>query len=265
MTDLKLVGRGRTADIFAWSPGQVLKLFHAGWREEQAAREARLTHAVHSAGLPVPAVADVDIIELDGRYGFVCERIDGPTLLSAMTAKPWTLFRAARLLAELHLKISACTVPGLASQHQALHDAIASVVSLSIAMRHAAQQVLSQLPDGDRLCHGDFHPDNVVLSQHGPVIIDWVTATRGNPLGDAMRTSMLLTVASPNGPALQRWLIRCGRAVFHHMYLRHYAAQQHILPANVVAWAKPIYAARLAEGIAEEHDSLMKLVAQHMA
>jgi aminoglycoside phosphotransferase (APT) family kinase protein len=29
--------------------------------------------------------------------------------------------------------------------------------------------------------HGDFHPGNVVLTQRGPVVIDWRNTTEGPP------------------------------------------------------------------------------------
>ncbi len=260
MSDLKLLGRGRTADVFVWAPGHVLKLFHAGRSADEAAQEARLTCAVYAAGLPVPQVEDMDIVEHAGRYGFVCEQITGPTLLSEMTMKPWTLFRAAHLLAELQVKISACSVPGLPSQRKKLQHAIASAQQLSPIARQAAQHALAQLPDGTQLCHGDFHPDNVMLTQRGPVILDWAAATCGNALGDVMRTSMLLRSASPTGSAAQRRLIQLGRALFHQLYLRRYLSRQRHSVADVNTWALPIYAARLKEGILDERDLLERLV-----
>ena len=49
---------------------------------------------------------------------------------------------------------------------------------------------LAGLPDGDQLCHGDFRPDNLVLTASGPVVLDWMTATRGVPVADVVRTLM---------------------------------------------------------------------------
>ena len=39
-------------------------------------------------------------------------------------------------------------------------------------------------PERPALCHGDFHPFNVMLSPRGPIVIDWNNAHIGNPLED---------------------------------------------------------------------------------
>jgi len=35
---------------------------------------------------------------------------------------------------------------------------------------------LRQMPDGDHLCHGDFHPRNVLDEAPQPIVIDWPNA-----------------------------------------------------------------------------------------
>ena len=44
------IGEGATADIHAWAPGQVLKLFKAGVPQQFSWHEARMTRAVFAAG-----------------------------------------------------------------------------------------------------------------------------------------------------------------------------------------------------------------------
>ncbi len=40
------------------------------------------------------------------------------------------------------------------------------------------QDQYNALPDGDIFCHGNFHPDNVILTFGHPVLIDWPGAKR---------------------------------------------------------------------------------------
>ena len=47
-------------------------------------------------------------------------------------------------------------------------------------------------PDGDRLCHGDFHPMNILGDVSQPVIIDWPDARRGDPAADVCRSYLLM-------------------------------------------------------------------------
>jgi hypothetical protein len=61
------INQGGTADIHAWAPGQVVKLFKEGFPPELGQQEARMTRAVFAAGVPAPEVFGE--VTLDGRFG----------------------------------------------------------------------------------------------------------------------------------------------------------------------------------------------------
>ncbi len=188
-----LVGRGFTADVYAWGPGRVLKLFHPGQDRERSEREFRTTRAVHAAGLPVPAAHE--LVEVAGRWGVVFERVEGPSLLDHVRARPWTLPWSVRLLAELHTRVHRCPAPGgLPTHRESIADRI-TAAPLSAEARAAARRRLAALPDGEVVCHGDFHPGNVLVTRRGPMIIDWGRAARGHPLGDVACTARLIRTA----------------------------------------------------------------------
>ena len=73
------IGEGACADVHAWAPGQVVKLFKAGVRRRVSWWEAQMTRAVFAAGSPAPEV--LGEVTLEGRFGIVLPRLDGPTLL----------------------------------------------------------------------------------------------------------------------------------------------------------------------------------------
>jgi uncharacterized protein (TIGR02172 family) len=203
---------GRTAEIYTWEGGWILKLFRAGWPIARMEHEAHIARTVHTAGLPVPAVGDV--VELHGRLGLLYARVEGPSLLARCRTKPWTLWQSARLLADLHATMHACRVPALPSQRQQLTQRLREAAGLPSTLREAALQVLHTLPDADRVCHGDFHPDNVLLTAQGPIIIDWPNATRGNPMADVAQSSVLLRVGvSPSGLTGHWWLRENGNSL----------------------------------------------------
>ncbi len=183
------IGVGRIAEVFAWGDDHVLKLFRPEFPQEWADYEAEIGRAVHAAGVTSPAVGEV--IEIDGRKGIVYERVDGPTMLRVVGDKPWMMPRVARQLAELHAQMHGCTSETLPSQREKMVDAIGRVEQLSDDVKARLLAHLDRLPDGNAICHGDFHPDNVILTARGPVTIDWPTASRGNPLADVARTTVL--------------------------------------------------------------------------
>ncbi len=88
------IGEGAFADVHAWAPGQVVKLFKAGRSQRAAWWEARMTRAAFAAGAPAPEV--LGEVTLEGRFGIVLSRLDGPTLLQLSRTGAMT-FRAGGL------------------------------------------------------------------------------------------------------------------------------------------------------------------------
>jgi len=127
-------------------------------------------------------------------------------------------------------------------------------------LKQVALEALAQLPEDTVLCHGDFHPDNIVLSARGPIILDWTDATLGHPLADVARTALLMQHAAVPPHIPGRWLIETGRALWYRLYLRRYCQLRSISPAQVNSWLLPVAAARLSEGIPEEEERLLALV-----
>lgn len=215
-----LLARGFTSDVYLWKDGQVLKLFHAGVPASKADREYRITRALHSAGLPVPATYEQ--IAVRDRFGIVFEHVQGRSMLLQVQARPWTLFTAVRQFADLHAQIHRCVSSlDLPSQREWIGGAIDQSAVLSQTEKEAAGRTLAELPDGSTLCHGDFHPENILCTKRGPIVIDWGAATRGDPLGDIACTSHLIQTASlpPWTPRYMHMLLRYSRLLIHRSYL----------------------------------------------
>jgi uncharacterized protein (TIGR02172 family) len=252
------IGQGRTAEVFAWGEDRALKLYYPGWPAAAAEAEYRQAQAVFESGAPAPAVDGV--VEVDGRFGVVLERVDGLSLLNHTTARPWTIFHSAWLMAELHARLHACRPSGLPAQRERLQRKIQEAHPLPEALKQAALRALAQLPDDSVLCHGDFHPDNIVRATHGPVILDWTEAACGHPLADVARTTLMMRHAAlpPHLPG--RRLIVAGRLLWYLLYLHRYCQLRSVSLKQVEAWLLPVAAARLSEGIPEEEALLLRLI-----
>jgi uncharacterized protein (TIGR02172 family) len=247
-----LVGKGFNSDVYAWGYGRVLKLFHACVSAEKVEREFRSTRAIHDTGLPVPAA--YELIEIEGRRGIIFERIDGITMMRYVQSKPWEVFRLTRQLAELHARIHRCLCPSeLPSQREWITKRI-EAVDLSEAEKEAIRRSLAELPEGMAICHGDFHPENVLLTRRGPVVIDWDTATRGHPLGDVACTSRLFCSERlrPGAPHFMQLLVKCLRNVLHRTYLKRYLQAHGGTRDEIEAWQDMISRALGTWGVPEQ-------------
>ena len=244
--------QGHTAEVYLWKQGHILKLFREWFPLSAIEHEAHVAQIVHNAGLSAPAVVG-KIVEIDGRYGLIYEQVIGVSMLETLVSRPWTLFQFAHLLAELQANIHGFEgVDGLPSQHKKLKDKIQSAQMLSPDLRETVLNMLEQLPEGNQLCHGDFHPDNILITKNGHVIIDWIDATSGNPLSDVARSSLLMSKGHLPDNTRMRWILNLFRQWLHRAYLRRYFQ---LCPGDrkeFVTWRIVNAAGRLSEGIPEE-------------
>jgi len=258
----RLIGQGRTAEIFEWKDGQALKLFLEGFPAEGVKHEAHITQAVHKAGVPVPAVEGV--VEVDGRVGIVFKRVDGPTMLEDMLSRPWKLGRYARIMAKLQAEMHSREIAELPSLREALEEVVSNQEEMPDNIRNVLVDAL-RLPDGNSVLHGDFHPENIIMSSRGPVIIDWSEAKRGNPLADAARTWFLIRMGAPIPGTKMQWLIKLSRRWFYSMYNKRYRELRPYSKQELAVWRAPIVAARLFfESIPEERKELTMFLESHL-
>jgi uncharacterized protein (TIGR02172 family) len=254
------IAQGRTAEVYAWAPDAVLKLYRSWCPPDWAEYEARVARAVHEAGIPSPAVNE--LIEVNGRRGLVYERIEGISMLQDMNARPWMLVRHARSLAELHLQIHSQVIQELPSHSykDRLRNDIERVEILDGRLKENVLSLLSSLPDGQSVCHGDFHPGNVLLTGQGPVVIDWMTACSGSPWADVARSSLILQVGAKAAGRQVHPILRLFIKLFHRLYLQRYLALASSPGVDGERWMPVIAAARLNENIIPERDALIKTI-----
>jgi Ser/Thr protein kinase RdoA (MazF antagonist) len=188
------INQGGTADIHAWAPGQVVKLFKEGFPPEFCRQEARMTRAAFAAGAPAPEVFGE--VTLDGRFGIVLGRLDGPTLLRATRDGAVTFTQAGAILASLGLSVHRMSPPPEALP---LRDWMETGFRLEgdLVPKHIASGALALIDrlrqPGDGLCHGDIHPLNVIMTAEGPRLIDWTFAIRAPAALDHALTHINLT------------------------------------------------------------------------
>jgi hypothetical protein len=224
-----LLASGNVAEVHAWRDRQVLKLYKAApWAKRVAFREAANQATVEAMGLPVPPVHGVTA--LGERWGIVSDRIDGSSFAQA----PASLQLTALIALQVRLQQSAA--PFLTGLKQRLASHIGLAPQLGPERKRKLLDGLQAMPDGDRLCHFDFHPMNVLGSTDHPVVIDWADACSGPAMADACRSHVLLEIHFPElaAPYLERYCEASGHAA-----------------EEVLAWRPYMLAAKLIETPAE--------------
>ena len=264
--ELRKVAEGREAEMFAWEDGAILRLMREPGAEGRNQGQAAAMEAARSRGVRVPAVLGATTVV--GRPGLIMERIDGPDLLTLIGRRPWTVFRVARICGEVHAGLHEVRAPGVIPPlKETLKRRMAAAGRLPKRLAAFAVEVLDGLPDGDSLCHGDFHPANILMAGDEPVLIDWTNTMRGDPAADVARTRMIIRLgeAPPGTSFALRALTFVGRNLLLSLYLRSYRNVRPLDMDAVKRWGIPIAAARLAEGIEEEVPRLLAFLEREQA
>ena len=83
----------------------------------------------------------------------------------------------------------------------------------------------------------DLHPLNVILSNEGPVVVDWTNAARGDPLVDVAVTWVLLASGEVTSDPVEAALVNVGREIFLQAFLEPFAKTELTpLLGEVVEW-----------------------------
>lgn len=238
----RLLAAGQRAEVFEWG-SRAVKLYRCAAAKQTAFREAAIHAAVEVLGLPVPAIWGVR--KISGRWGIVFDRLSGATFAAQMRSDAAGIHQYLEILARLHTHIHAHT----ASQFSSLKGWLATSITRAMPLDEPRKQILlnglEAMPGGDRLCHGDFHPMNVLGDSSQPIVIDWPNACHGDPAGDVCRSYLILKlhadeVAEP--------------------YLDAYCRVASFPRRTILDWLPYVAAARLSENVPGEQHRLLELV-----
>lgn len=250
---------GCTSDVYAWTEGTVIKLLRSDIPPAWAEHEARVSTAIHRHGLPIPEV--VDLVVVDGRHGVVSQRVEGPSLWQQMCTRPKHIAELVPVFAGIQQLIhSAGLPPEIPDLVGRMQTKIRAAEQLSDPDRSECRQILSTLPRGAALLHGDLHPGNILMSRSGPMVIDWFDASIGHPVADIVRTSILIRPSL--GGSVPLHLPQATDAMLHTLhdtYLRSVAGPLQHAPSVIRSWEAVVGASRLAEPAEVDEDALLEL------
>ncbi|NQX48789.1 aminoglycoside phosphotransferase family protein [Paenibacillus tritici] len=253
----KVIGEGRTAEVLEYAEGTILKLYKDEVPESHVDLEYRISRLVHAQGVNTPQPHE-RVMEGE-RHGIVYQQIPGPSLLKLMDGKPWLILSCLRQMAALHYSLHQLEGVGEAGeQKQRLEHNIIAAPMLETGEKSQILSHLARLPDGKKLCHGDFHPDNILMDDK-LWVIDWMTAVTGNPAADVARSVIMFRIgAMPERASLfTKAFIGFARQRMTAQYIRKYLKCSGLTRADIEPWILPVAAARLVEGLSIPEKELL--------
>ncbi len=221
-----------------------IKVFQQPYSKTAIFNEAANHAMVEETGLNIPKVLEVTM--LDGKWAIVTEFIHGKTVEQLITEHPEKKETYYRTLADLQSAIHKKECPVLYRLKDELNQKICNA-ELDATTRYDLHCRLEHMAKGMAICHGDFVPSNVILSEDGIYYtLDWTLASYGNPLADVAQTYIIL------------WMQ--GSCEDAELYLDLYCAESHVDKDAVYAWLPIIGAAMSVRRPLDERTILLDCV-----
>lgn len=246
ISEMKHLNSGECADIYEIDAHTVLKLGKPGWSRDMLYQEYLNGKLISDSGIPAPRV--YDFVEIDSRFGYTMDKLNDVTFLDLIHKYPWKISAYAKKMADIHAQIHSAKAPKellvLADKYR---EFIGSKTSIPDDIRQLLLQELEQLSAEGAccICHGDFHPINVLVEKDRYSVIDWVLATQGNPAADVAGTYLITSVYSSNVGGkniFMRSVSALGGILFAKIYLKEYIAITNMNKQTILRWI-PIRAA----------------------
>ena len=221
-----------------------VKLFDEDFSKADILNEALNQARVEETGLNIPKIQEVTVVE--GKWAIVTEFIEGKTLAQMMEENPDKKDEYLELFVDLQLKVHAQSCPLLNSLKEKMNRKI-SASSLDATTRYELHTRLESMPKHKKVCHGDFNPSNIILSEDGTAyILDWSHATQGNASADAARTYLLFMLN--------------GDEKLAKKYLKLFCAKSNTAMQYVQKWMPIVAASQSVKGNAHERELLLSWI-----
>ncbi len=170
-----------------------LKVFDADYSKADVLNEALNQARVEETGLLIPKIKEVGMV--DGKWVIVSEYIGGKTLARLMEENPDKKDEYLELLVRLQMEVHSKACPKLYKLKDKMSGKI-NQTTLDATTKYDLHTRLEGMPKHKKLCHGDFNPSNIIITDDGKAyILDWSHATQGNASADVARTYLLFWLA----------------------------------------------------------------------
>ncbi|WP_424475493.1 aminoglycoside phosphotransferase family protein [Oceanobacillus kimchii] len=236
----ELIAKGNTADIYAMDDKKVVKLFKPDFPGVEAEKEASKQQFAKKCGLHVPKIFDVTII--NNRQAIIMEYMNATPLGEYILGQTKTVEEIMLICVKVQQHIHQIAVKDhlIESMSEKLEYQITNNAVLNKKQKRDLLKELNKIDYTAYLCHGDFHPFNVLIDEKKDetIIIDWVDASAGDIRADVYRTYLLLSGSNQE---------------LADLYVNQYCSTSEITQDEVFQWGPIIAGARLFEVVPSEN------------
>lgn len=195
-----------------------VKIFDSDYSKADVLNEALNQARVEETGLHIPRI--IEVTTIDGKWAIVSEFIKGQTLDRLMAENPDKKDEYLEMFTDLQLEVQSKMCPMLNKLKDKMNRKI-SQAEIDATTRYDLHTRLEGMPKHNKLCHGDFNPSNIIITDDGtPYILDWSHATQGNASADAARTYLLFWLSGDIDAAEKYLYLFCDKSGTPRAYVQ---------------------------------------------
>ncbi len=226
--------------------GKVVKLFIESHPKSNILNEALNQARVdENTNLNIPKLLEVK--KINNRWALISEQIEGHTIEELMQLDPANFDEYLNLFVQVQQVVLNNNVPLLNRIKEKFQRKLESATNIDENTKYELLQRLQGMKNHDELCHGDYHPSNVIVKADGTIfIIDWAHVTQGNAAADAARTFLLFSME--------------GKEEVANKYLELFSTQSNIPKQAIQRWIPIVAATQMTKNIPEEQAFLSKWI-----
>lgn len=239
--NLKLINERRNNKIYS-DGDKVYKVFNENYKKTDVFIESFITSMVEMTNLNVPSVEEVST--LNGQWYIKSNLIKGDTIFSLIESNPDNSDYYLDRMIEIHTAIHENKLDKLPIQKEKFADYI-EMSDLDKNLKIDLLDMLNTCPRHRKLCHGNFTPHNVIISDDNAYVIDWNHASQGNASADVAKTYLWMKINMPN---------------LADSYLDKFCSATSTSKRYVENWIPIVAAARLAKNNQEEIETLKSFI-----
>ena len=177
---------------------KIAKVFNETKPVSDVFNEALNLARINECGIRSPKALEVTKLEGDeAGWALITTKVPGITLAEKIEAEPQRFGEYLEQFVDLQIEIHGYTSPLLNRQDDKYARMINSLEAINATTRYNLLERLDGLKKGTAVCHGDFNPSNVIVSEDGTLsVCDWAHATQGAPAADVAMTYLLFSLTS---------------------------------------------------------------------
>lgn len=180
-----VIGEGKNSIVYRLDEDKIIKVYKPKNTMEDIENEHNSAQKALLMGMPT--AVSYDIVRVGNLYGTIFELVNARSVIGCIYDEPENKQKYIKMFAEFLKEINAIEAkPGELPSRKERYELALSRIQAEISEEEYAslKTLMDSVPESNNIVHGDYQPNNVMVSENELLIIDMDTLSVGDPIFD---------------------------------------------------------------------------------